>query len=320
MTRSIALTPEVRGRPSSVMIELTNQCQLACITCPRDKKDAHDYEIGMMSMDDFKRIFGQFEGSIDTLDLTGLGESLMHPQIFDVIRWVRSRADRVHIFLTTNTILLNGPKVEAFRQDPVDTLCISIDGTSQAEFSSVRGRLHYGRLKERVRATVDRLGDLMNFILCVVLVRENIDSMPEFVDLAADLGIGRVSLKPVNLVANALPSSYYDLYRTERFDALAVESTRRGEELGVDVDVFRIGTRTCTFPWDPIYVTWDGYLVPCCAKPFPKRRNFGNLLTGDFDVVKNSPSAVAFRRQLLGDDPPEFCRKCHMMDKTIDRD
>jgi radical SAM protein with 4Fe4S-binding SPASM domain len=314
------LAPTVAGKADSVMIELTNQCQLACITCPRDKRDAHDYEVGMMSVADFRRVFSQFEDTVKTLDLTGLGESLMHPQIFEIIRWTRSRVEDLHIFLTTNTILLHQRTLDAFRRDPVSTLCISIDGTNQAEFSSVRGRLHYDQLKRRVRTTVEHLGDLMDFILCVVLVKENLDSMPEFVDLAAELGIGRVSLKPINLVANAIPSTYYDLFLTDTFDLQAEESLRRGRVLGVDVSVFRIGTYTCTFPWNPIYITWDGYLVPCCAKPFPKRTNFGNLLTETFEAVKNSPTAVEFRKQLLGDDPPAFCRKCHMMEKTLRRD
>jgi MoaA/NifB/PqqE/SkfB family radical SAM enzyme len=316
---SLDLKPTVSGRPDSVMIELTNRCQLACITCPRDKRDAHDYDIGMMSMSDFQRLFFQFEDSIKVLDLTGLGESLMHPEIFDIIRWVRSRRE-VHIFLTTNTILLNERTIKSFRRDPVDTLCISIDGTNQDEFSSIRGRLHYDRLKQRVHATVEQLGDLMHFIMCVVLVRENLDSMPEFVDLAAELGITQLSLKPINLVANAIPSTYYDLFLTDRFDAQAEESMRRGDALGVDVSVFRIGASTCTFPWSPIYITWDGYLVPCCAKPFPKRSNFGNLLRDEFDAIKNGPAAVTFRRQLLSDDPPAFCGKCHMMERTLRRD
>ena len=313
-------SPEVYvvGRPASVMIELTNHCQLACFTCPRDKQDAHDYDIGFMPLEVFQKVFLQFEDTIETLDLTGLGESLMHPQVFDIIRFVRSRK-KVHIYLTTNTILLNDEKLTGLEQDPVDTLCVSIDGTNQEQFSSVRGQLHYGRLKRRVQRAVTRLGNRTEFILCVVLVRQNLDATRAFVDLAAELGIRRVSLKPINLVSHPLPVSYYDLFRTPHFKALTDEARRRGDELGIDVSVFRIGSYTCTFPWEPIYVTWDGYLVPCCAKPFPKRLNFGNLLQRSYEEVKNGPAAVSFRARMLSGDPPDFCNKCHVMATTIDR-
>lgn len=311
------LTAVVRGKPTSVMIELTNECQLECITCPRDKTDAFDYEIGTMSFENFKHIFGQFESDIETLDLTGLGESLMHPEIFDIIRWIRSRR-KVHIYLTTNTILLTKKTVEKFRQDPVNTLCISIDGTTQQQFASVRGNLNFERLKERVSYTVEQLKDRMQFIMCVVLVKENLDDMPAFVELASELGMRQLSLKPINLVANSIPSSYYQIYRTDKFQQLAETSLRLGREKGIQVDVFEIGKYFCVFPWDPIYVTWDGYLVPCCAKPFPKRKNFGNLLHQNYDELMNRPSLVGFRELMLHkEDSPGFCNKCHIMEKTL---
>ena len=301
------------------MIELTNECQLACITCPRDKKDAYDYEIGRMSFDTFRQVFGEFESSIQTLDLTGLGESLIHPEIFDIIDWVRSRKD-VEIYLTTNTILLNSQTLDKLAAHPVNTLCVSIDGTGQDEFTSVRGQLHFERLKARVRRAVERLSPHMEFIMCVVLVEQNVSSMPHFVKLAADLGIKQLSLKPVNLVAHATPAAYYDQFRTPQFEQLAGKAQEAGGELGVDVRVFQIGNYTCTFPWDPIYITWDGNFVPCCAKPFPKRMNFGNILSSPFDLIKNSPSAVEFRSELLSDKPPSFCNKCHIMEKTLYRE
>jgi radical SAM protein with 4Fe4S-binding SPASM domain len=316
---SIPLQAEYVGRPASVMIELTNECQLACITCPRDKKDAHDYEIGRMTFETFRRVFSEFENSIGTLDLTGLGESLIHPEIFDIIDWVRSRKN-VHIYLTTNTILLSERTLDRFAAHPVDTLCISIDGTNQDEFTSVRGQLHFERLKSRVRRTVDRLSPVMEFIMCVVLVEQNVSSMLRFVELAADLGIRQLSLKPINLVANATPAAYYDQFRTQQFEQLTDGAQQAGRDLGVEVRVFQIGGHQCTFPWDPIYITWDGHFVPCCAKPFPKRMSFGNILSSPFDSVKNSPKAIQFRKELLSDEPPSFCNKCHIMEKTLYRE
>jgi MoaA/NifB/PqqE/SkfB family radical SAM enzyme len=314
------LSAVVTGKPKSIMIELTNHCQLECITCPRDKEDAHDYDFGVMPLENFKHIFGQFKSEVDTLDLTGLGESLMHPEIFEIIRWVRSQRE-VHIYLTTNTILLTKKTVEKFRRDPVDTLCISIDGTTQRQFASIRGNLSFNLLKERVSYTVEQLNDRMHFIMCVVLVKENLDDMPAFVELAADLGIRQLSLKPINLVANSTPSGYYSIFRGDKFRALAEESRELGERRGIQVDVFEIGNYSCTFPWDPLYVTWDGYLVPCCAKPFPKRKNFGNLLEKGFDELKNLPSFVGFRHLVMhNEDSPAFCNKCHIMEKTLFRE
>lgn len=310
----------VEGTPRQAMIELTNRCQLACVTCPRDKVFAADYEIGTMSFDQFRHIFGQWEEGLDVLDLTGLGESLMHPRIFEIIRYIRSRR-ALHLYLTTNTILLTPARLRRLREDPVDTLCVSVDGTTQEEYSAVRGPLHFGKLRTRVERAVCELGACTEFILCVVLMHETVPSMPRFVELAAELGIGRVSLKPINLVGNATPSAYYRRFLGAEFTELAAQATELGAEAGVEVDVFRIGEYQCTFPWEPIYVTWDGYVVPCCAKPFPKRKNFGNLLRQSWAEIRNAPEFTAFRRALLSEgDAPAFCDKCHIMEKTMFRD
>jgi len=78
----------------------------------------------------------QFEAALETLDLTGLGESLMHPEIFEIIDWVRSRR-LVHIYLTTNTIRLN---VRSLRRR-TDTL----DPSADTAVAKAAARNHYQR-------------------------------------------------------------------------------------------------------------------------------------------------------------------------------
>jgi MoaA/NifB/PqqE/SkfB family radical SAM enzyme len=298
------------------MIELTNECQLACTTCPRDKVFAHDYEIGTMSVAHFKHIFSQFEPSIDTLDLTGLGESLMHPDIFEIIRWVRSRRE-VHIYLTTNTLLLTETNIQKLQENPVDTLCVSIDGVSNDQLRDIRG-IKLAPLRKRVLRAISSLRSRCEFILCTVLVEGNIKDMVRFVHLAAELGIERLSLKPINLVGTAISSNYYRRYMTDDYLAMAAEAEAVGKNLGVNVQVFKIGTYSCPFPWDPLYITWDGFLVPCCAKPFPKRMNFGNLLERSIHDILGSTQLENFRDELVNSPKgPGFCSKCHIMNKTM---
>jgi MoaA/NifB/PqqE/SkfB family radical SAM enzyme len=300
------------------MIELTNECQLACATCPRDKHDAADYDIGSMSFEDFRRIFAQVETGLETLDLTGLGESLMHPDIFEIIAWVRSRRP-VHIYLTTNTILLTEHNVERIAQQPPDTLCVSIDGTTQQSFARLRGDLVLDKLRQRVRHATRRLGDRVEFIMCTVLTADNYTEAADFVRMAAELGIARLSLKPINLVANRMPGTSYALFRSEAYVQCIASARRVAEEAGIRLEVFEIGAYECRFPWDPMYVTWDGYLVPCCAKPFPKRLNFGSVLSEGFGACESSPALQSFREQLESDRPPAFCDGCHIMERTLGR-
>ena len=72
--------------------------------------------------------------------------------------------------------------------------------------------------------------------------------------------------------------------------------------------------RDCIFPWEYPYITWDGYYVPCCGKPFPKLLNFGNVFEQGVMPVLNSPKAQAFRRAWQQNTPPAFCHNCQLTD------
>jgi hypothetical protein len=119
-------------------------------------------------------------------------------------------------------------------------------------------------------------------------------------------------------VAHLLPTSYYEQFRSPGYEALAAAARDRAAALGIEATIFEIGAMSCSFPWDMPYVTWDGHLVPCCAKPFPKRQSFGTVLETSYWEARNSPAAIHFRERLLTDgDCPEFCHGCHVMEKTL---
>ena len=70
------------------------------------------------------------------------------------------------------------------------------------------------------------------------------------------------------------------------------------------------GFRTCMSMWEYPYITWDGYYVPCCGKPFPKLLNFGNVFENDLMSVINSSKAQAFRKLWQKNVPHKFCHNC----------
>jgi radical SAM protein with 4Fe4S-binding SPASM domain len=56
---------------------------------------------------------------------------------------------------------------------------------------------------------------------------------------------------------------------------------------------------------------WDGYIPPCCAKPFPKELNFGNVFQDGLINTLNSKDFQNFRNIWLNKEYPEFCNKCY---------
>ena len=74
------------------------------------------------------------------------------------------------------------------------------------------------------------------------------------------------------------------------------------------------GFKKCFFPWTHFYVTFDGYITPCCAKPFPKEKNFGNLKDLNLIDILNSNEFINWRELWFKNITPEFCNKCHYID------
>ena len=74
------------------------------------------------------------------------------------------------------------------------------------------------------------------------------------------------------------------------------------------------GFRKCDLVWSHFYVSWDGYATPCCAKPFPKELNFGSVFDDGLMKCLNNKDYRRFRAMWYKNEPPEFCKNCHVID------
>ena len=66
----------------------------------------------------------------------------------------------------------------------------------------------------------------------------------------------------------------------------------------------------CWFLWSYPYITWDGYVTPCCARPFPKEFNFGNVFETNFRKIWNSKKYRDFRQSFKSREISEICIGC----------
>jgi MoaA/NifB/PqqE/SkfB family radical SAM enzyme len=69
------------GMPVSVQIEITTKCNLSCPFCLRVTDPARIIDVDM-SLNLYKSIINQIKGRTCGVNLVGLGEPLLHPEIF----------------------------------------------------------------------------------------------------------------------------------------------------------------------------------------------------------------------------------------------
>ena len=137
----------------------------------------------------------------------------------------------------------------------------------------------------------------------MVVLKENYHQRAEVVELVGELGIRYLNMIPINLVSVSTHEiDYYQLFFTEDFSAeliraLDMAKTIPGLEfIAPDIEATQ-GFNVCGLPWNHFYISWDGYMPPCCAKPLPLALSLGDVHNSSAMSALNSPGSRSFRLQ-----------------------
>ena len=308
------------AHPSSIMLEVTNHCNLKCITCPREYQYGEDMDKGFMNIDQLKKVIDQAYPYIDSVGLTGLGETLMYKQLPEALKYIRSKNKGIITTISINAHLPNSVELVKAIADHLDTLQISMDGVGDV-YENVRLRgeypLFYKNVKEIVEYCKDRRADVM---FKFVAIKENYHTMTEVVEVASELGVDFINVTPFNLAAvTAHDISYYEFFHSDAFKNELKRAKEKADALkNVELTIWDVKSKNefqkCHLPWSHFYISWDGYATPCCAKPFPKELNFGNIFDDGLMYCLNTPGYRHFRQLWYENKVPQFCEKCHMVD------
>ena len=301
--------------PTSLVFELTNHCQLKCFICAREYQFGKAMDKGHMDFSQFKKIIEENHIYLDRIGLTGLGETLLYPKIVEAVDFIRSLNKGISIFISTNAYPENAPDIISKIADKIDTLQISLDGIGSV-FEHIRKRSKYNLYYENLKKiTWLTRNNRMTVKFNMVVFEENYKQMKDVINLAHDLNVNELFFNTFNLVATDLDIKRYDFYKTAAFLNEFNEAMQVAKDFGVYVGHHDLtapkGFKYCIYPWDDFYISWDGYSVPCCAKPFPKEMNFGNVFLDGLMSSLNSKKYIDFRNLSEQNITPDFCKRCH---------
>src|SRR5512135_463574 len=119
------------GMPSSVQIEITTKCNISCRLCLRSFDPARIVDADM-SLGLFKSIISQLKGKAQSISLVGMGEPMLHPDVFSMIRFVKENG--LEVSLIDNFTLINREKSIALINSGLDFLYVSFDNVSKEAF------------------------------------------------------------------------------------------------------------------------------------------------------------------------------------------
>jgi MoaA/NifB/PqqE/SkfB family radical SAM enzyme len=330
-------TPIAAELPSQIYIEVTNRCNSRCASCPLTYDHFLPFEPKHhMTWPQFRRVVDQLP-RIERAILHGIGEPLLNPQLPRFIAHLKERG--AHVLFNTNAVLLDERRGDALCAAGLDELRVSLDAVTPELYDRLRGIDRLPQIIANLRAFVARHGgrEWPRVSLWMVGMQENLHEMPDFVRLAADIGVPEVYLQRLvyfgggeKLGDHSTMIAEQTLFGTleQRQAALIAECEALAAELGL---IFRASGATtphesiavkgahpwqgCYRPWALMYITATGTALPCCIAPFAtpdyQRIILGNVLDRPLAEVWNDRPYQALRAAVLGEQPaPWPCQHC----------
>lgn len=333
--------PALRGPradmvPRCVFIEVTNRCNLRCVTCPHTLLPTESP--ATLSLPQFQTIVDQFP-AMERAVLHGIGEPLLNADLPQMVGILKARGATV--LFNTNATLLTPEWATLLIESGLDELRCSVDGVSPETYARVRGAPLLPKVIDNLRqmaALQRRLGaEQPHISLWITAMQENLVEIPDLVQLAADIGVPEVYVqrlvyfmdgegKEIGLMEQA--QAVFGTYSAAEDAILA-----RAEALAAELDItLRASGATaphdslaaayvrekpwtaCIRPWTTAYITANGNALPCCISPFAtteyQRLILGNLFERPFAEIWNSEPYRRWRTELLSHASPTPCSGC----------
>lgn len=329
-----AFAPVAAQKPVCLYLETTNRCNLLCTTCPRTYEELEPP--ADMSFELFTRIVDQVPNLARAV-LHGVGEPMLVEDLPRMVRYLKDRG--VYVLFNTNGTVLNPRNGRELCDSGLDELRVSLDAADAKTFLMIRGKDYFDRIVKNVRAftTMQRDERLLRpkVSLWLTGLKETLESLPQFVRIAHDVGVSEVYLQRLvyfetESIGMARPDqALFERLSAEENDLIAAaeaEAKRLGilfSASGATEPGTSIKRATddspwslCRRPWALMYFTANGRALPCCIAPF-SQRGYENYTLGDatqqtLAEIWNGAAYQQFRQSLKSDQPPESCKSCGM--------
>jgi MoaA/NifB/PqqE/SkfB family radical SAM enzyme len=152
-----------KNYPIDINFETTTACNLKCKYCPRYeliRKGVRD--AGHMDYDLVNKIIRDMSKISDkrfSICPVGLGEPLLYPQIYDVLKLLRERFPRARIHINTNAVLLDEESSKELIKTGIDDIIFSINIWDEELYERYHGVDALPDVIENVRRFLQMKGD-----------------------------------------------------------------------------------------------------------------------------------------------------------------
>ncbi len=297
--------------PSHILIELTARCNLRCPWCQQCDPDFRAANKDDMPLESALKILPGLKGA-QVLLLYNIGEPLLYPHLFEVIREAKKYIPQVRI--TTNGVLLTKEIARKIKDAGLTQLNVSIDSPDSDIFNKIR-KTDLIRIEENVIQFCEITGIPVN--IWSVISSSTIDSLeqlPEYsqrfktcTQLYFQLVRGFELNEEAGIPIKPLQEQF------ERFKEIIIQKCRKFglrtnlEYIGYYPDGFfekKVKGICNALMTTLIAVNNKGFINPCCTY---RNQNLDNVFEMGFKRAWNGPKVKKWRKMMLEQKYPVFC-------------
>jgi radical SAM protein with 4Fe4S-binding SPASM domain len=326
--------------PGELQVEITSACNLRCAMCLVAYRPPVNKITGAMRPALFRSLLNSLP-QLRRITLQGLGEPLLSPHLLTMVQDAKARG--IAVGFNSNGTLLSSRVAGELVAAGLDWLHVSVDGATARTYEGIRDGGRFPRVVDNLAGLVKakrRAGSATPHIRVVcVAMRRNVTELSALVELLAKIGVDELRVQNLShTFSDTDPAGRYAAIR----DFTAAEALWTGADRDAAEQAFAAARRAadrhglrlrlpelvpsrprdaggpgCTWPWDATYITSTGVVQPCCMVMGDDRIALGQLGQQTFPQIWHGAPYRAFRRRLLGTDPPEVCRGCALYRHTF---
>ncbi len=309
-----SLTPPL---PTKLDIEPTVLCNFRCTMC---QLSYWDRTAPNLTLDQFKHILAQFP-TIKNVKIQGIGEPLLNRDLFAMAAHARTRANHVATYIN-GSLLDRDDNARRMLDSGFTQIRFSLDGGTPETFERIRRRSDFNQVVRNITEFTRLRGTSTSPVVeawCTVS-RDNLHELERIVEIAHGAGCDALTFQTTMNTFDYKPDEIGGAVREllvspEQIEAHIQPAVDRASVLGLKLVVDRAKLfspdRRCPWPFDRIYISAEGEVVPCCQIADPRVMSMGNILKEPLEHIWWGERYMAFRRHLLADQLPATCESCY---------
>ena len=327
--------------PSSINLMMADTCNSQCIMCGKDYRFSGSGN--GLSLEDVKKVYKHLHMNhvVDVI-YGGGGEPFLNVELTPIAEYTHRQFPVIQHTIISNFMEWKPDTVRRLLDNHVHFL-ISVNAASRETFKKISGMDAF----ERVIANVKKLirmrretSTRVHVALSMILMRQNIDELCDFLKLAASMGADEVK----TLYVRIYPESYRQkknrdqlitpqdslFFNQEKADEILQQAENLSRQIRIKFShepLFQCAKscgRNCDEPWKSLFINFNGDVYPCPAseilfkhKVDSARYRSGNILKQPIHEIWNNPFWIALRKTNRIKDPQEIVPECSCCGNAI---